>query len=246
MPLQASRVLRQFLYAMYFDGVDDYVSCGNRDVLKMRRSVTVCAWIGISVDSPPSSRLLGQGEGAWPDNYRLELSSPASYPAFYVWKSGVFVPYLIDLEIDVRGRWAFACGGYDADSGYLFVQVDDIEKKKYVGDITPLDTSATVFWIMAPPIRSKGMVYEVRVYSRALSLEERNTIRAGGDVKNGLVLWLKAHPDNVKDIDGDGVLEWIDLSGYGNHGKIYGARLVQLIKSPARTLSSIRALTAAR
>jgi len=59
-------------------------------------------------------------------------------------------------------------------------------------------------------------------------------------------LWLKADPQYVKDIDGDGILEWIDLSGYGNHGKIYGAQLVQLIKTPVRALKPVRVLKPAR
>ena len=50
----------------------------------------------------------------------------------------------------------------------------------------------------------------------------------------------------MKDIDGDGVLEWLDLSGFNNHGKIYGAQLVQLIKTPARLLPPNRVLASAR
>ena len=82
----------------------------------------------------------------------------------------------------------------------------------------------------------------VRIYSRALSAEEvsQNYVNSLSPVRNGLVLWLQAHPDNVKDVDGDGVLEWVDLSGYGNHGKIYGATLVEVVKSPARVLSPAR------
>jgi hypothetical protein len=234
---------------MYFDGIDDYVDCGNRDTLKMTRSFTICTWVAISVDTYPyyGTRLMGQGEGGWPDNYRFELSGTyVGNTILYVWKSGVYGPYTIISGVDIRGRWVFACGGYDADSGYLFIQVDDIEKKSYIGDITPLDTSANVFWIMAPPKRAKGMIYEVRVYNRALSLEERNAIRIGGDVKNGLVLWLLAHPDNIRDVDGDGILEWIDLSGYNNHGKVYGAVLTKLVKDSVAVSPSKRILSVVR
>jgi hypothetical protein len=60
------------------------------------------------------------------------------------------------------------------------------------------------------------------------------------------VLWLKADPSYVKDIDGDGVLEWIDLSGFGNHGKIYGAQLVELVKTAKRVLTPVRIPVPAR
>ena len=61
-----------------------------------------------------------------------------------------------------------------------------------------------------------------------------------------MVLWLQAHPDYIRDIDGDGVLEWVDLSGYNNHGKIYGAQLVELVKARSRVLKPVRVLGVAR
>jgi hypothetical protein len=95
---------------------------------------------------------------------------------------------------------------------------------------------------------SNVMVSQFQFYSRPLSDQEIqwNYINPDNPVRNGLVLWLKADPAYVKDIDGDGLLEWLDLSGFNNHGKIYGARLVELIRTPARTLPVARALPVAR
>jgi len=50
--------------------------------------------------------------------------------------------------------------------------------------------------------------------------------------REGLRVWLMASPEHVIDLDGDGVLEWVDLSGNGNHAKIYLASLVGLVKAP--------------
>jgi len=90
----------------------------------------------------------------------------------------------------------------------------------------------------------KMMQANILIYSRALSDSEVqwNYQYPDNPVRNGLVLWLQAHPDYVKDIDGDGRLEWLDLSGFNNHGKIYGAQLVQLVKTPARALTPARVL----
>jgi hypothetical protein len=87
-----------------------------------------------------------------------------------------------------------------------------------------------------------GYIYRALIYSRALSNSEVqwNYQYPDNPVRNGLVLWLQADPAYIKDIDGDGVLEWVDLSGFGNHGKIYGARLVQLTKTPTRTITPYR------
>jgi len=88
----------------------------------------------------------------------------------------------------------------------------------------------------------------ILIYSRALSDSEIrwNYLYSDNPVRNGLVLWLQADPQYVKDIDGDNILEWIDLSGYNNHGKIYGAQLVQLIKTSVRALKPVRVLKPAR
>jgi hypothetical protein len=87
-----------------------------------------------------------------------------------------------------------------------------------------------------------GYIYCAMIYNRVLSKAEIAQLYSKPDFPStdGLVLWLKAHPDNVKDVDGDGILEWIDLSGYNNHGKIYGATLVSTCLAPYRTLAPTR------
>jgi len=61
------------------------------------------------------------------------------------------------------------------------------------------------------------------VYNRSLTAQEvagwRPEAPPGGD----LVMHYYAHPQFVRDVDGDGVLEWLDLSGNGRHAKLRGA-----------------------
>jgi hypothetical protein len=88
----------------------------------------------------------------------------------------------------------------------------------------------------------KVSYYAFRVYSRALEdWEIEHNFRYPYDpVRRGLEVYLLAHPDYVKDVDGDGVLEWIDLSGKNRHAKMYNAQLVELVKAPARVLARAR------
>jgi hypothetical protein len=94
----------------------------------------------------------------------------------------------------------------------------------------------------------KLMQYQLLIYTRDLSDSDIawNYNYPDNPIRNGLVLWLQAHPAYIKDIDNDGRLEWIDLSGYGNHGKIYGATLQQIVLNQKRTLSPERIQTPAR
>jgi hypothetical protein len=94
----------------------------------------------------------------------------------------------------------------------------------------------------------KMMQYQLLIYTSDLTDSEIawNVNYPENPVRNGLYVWLQADPNYVKDIDGDGILEWVDLSGFGNHGKIYNAQLVQLIKTPSRLLSPVRTLQVVR
>jgi hypothetical protein len=137
----------------------------------------------------------------------------------------------------LNGSWL---GGYL--NGVLRVSRSDVPPTG--GNTVDLYIGSTIW----RTLNILGYIAQVLIYSRTLSSSEIlwNYSNPDNPVRNGLVLWLQADPNYVKDIDGDGVLEWVDLSGNNNHGKIYGARLVQLIKSPTRTLSPARILSPAR
>jgi len=93
-----------------------------------------------------------------------------------------------------------------------------------------------------------GYIYCAMIYNRVLSGTEIARLYSNPDFNpaDGLVLWLKAHPDNVRDVDGDGIMEWIDLSGYSNHGKIYGAALTEVVKDPIAVGQPKRILSVVR
>jgi hypothetical protein len=131
--------------------------------------------------------------------------------------------YLEDLA------WHNIAGMYDGASMYFYVDSalkasNTINKSRYI------TTSDIVIGANGGNAHYPHLISQVLLYSRALSGSEIawNYNNPGDPVRPGLVLWFLAHPDNVLDIDGDGVLEWVDLTCNGNHGKVYGAQLVSL------------------
>jgi hypothetical protein len=88
----------------------------------------------------------------------------------------------------------------------------------------------------------KVSYYILRIYSRALEDWEirHNYSCPYNPVRDGLELYLLAHPDYIADVDGDGVLEWIDLSGKNRHAKIYNAQIVEVVRQPVRVLAKAR------
>lgn len=248
MPLTPKRVLRQFRYAMYFDGLKSYVDLGVRDSLRLiTGAVTVMAW------AMPTKLNVDQKIFGVQDNVA------GGY------KLGVYTNNKVEFEIrdssnriylnrEVTGGtvlttnvWYHFTGLYNDSADYLatYVNASLDRPMTTTGVLAPTNGRAIVgrdpysnygYW--------NGYIAQVLVYSRDLSDSERrrNYQNPDNPVRNGLVLWLQADPAYVKDIDGDGVLEWIDLSGFNNHGKIYGAQLVQLIKTHSRVLKPVRIL----
>jgi hypothetical protein len=254
MPLSPSRVLRQFRYAMFFDGVDDYVFIVNSEgfphVLKPLNG-TAMAWVMWSTWQIP---FLGVDplRNTFTVGYTLARADPGWIYNVHIfdsdnqWKDiARNIPIPLNVFHHVAMRWVSGQAGW----WFLNTELKGTGAIKTINYIDPsFGRSLGVYigrdyWNYA-----RVFISNVLIYSRALSDSEIlfNYNNPDNPIRNGLVLWLQADPSYIRDVDGDGVLEWIDLSGYGNHGKIYGARLVELIKTPTRTITVARTLATVR
>jgi hypothetical protein len=250
MPLAPQRVLSVKRYAMYFDGIDDRIVIPLSSSLNFTQPTTLEIWLAVD----------GLGSGSYPGvvrnlpkfniyvNVSIYNTSPGAYS----------VPPLEPLAKDSANRSIWG-GRYTYVWNTFFHVVltyDGSVGKIYVNG--SLFGSYIISTTMQSPTESmyigyhntyfKGRIYRVSYYNRALSYDEilkmyRDPYSVPAD---GLRLWLQAHPDNVRDVDNDGVLEWVDLSGNNNHGKIYGATLTKVVKDaitvspPKRILSVVR------
>jgi hypothetical protein len=231
---------------MYFDGVDDYVSLFTTNF----PSLTIMIWARLATP-------------AWPSpSYRAIVSKGWSYASNGV--GGIYVAGFNDYGGTFRDSAGNVVSVWSSNAPSLYESFRGIavtsEFKFYVDGVllssptrvNPLNTNTHPWNIGRDPMQTSrvfpGYVAQVLFYSSVLSYSEIawNYQYPENPIRDGLVLWLKADPTYIKDIDGDGVLEWIDLSGNNNHGKIYGAQLVQLAKTPVRALAPARVLPVAR
>jgi hypothetical protein len=246
MPLSPRRVLRTFRYAMLFDGVDDWVVASLPNV----QSYTVHVWVNPLQFMPfygLDNDILGTHSPGYYGSAISLIVRPYNLRAIYQDSARIVV-------VSIPGFNRFYFASLSASNG------GDATLRVYDGGLIDSRTVSGVLWTQTISqislggavrgIRRYSNIYlsNVMIYSRILSETEIswNYVNPDNPIRNGLVLWLRAHPDYVKDIDGDGLLEWLDLSGYGNHGKIYGARLVELIRTPTRTLTVARTVPVAR
>jgi len=242
MPLTAKRVLRQFKYAIYFNGVDNYIVNTWFKWSVLQNGFTIVLWLN-TVDR----------DGDFLTHY---TALRGYFIVRYIMRDRNvgFETRSTDTEeyfgsFENRDRnppsvWNNAVVTWDTVRGCWYV--NGVFDRCFSDTRTGKGMNFTGFYIGRRLFFGyyQGYVSQLLIYSRVLSSDEirQNYQYPDNPVRNGLVLWLQADPSNVKDIDGDGILEWIDLSGFNNHGKIYGAQLVQLIKTPSRVLKPVRIL----
>jgi len=268
MPLSPSRILRIFRYAMYFGGVGGYV------VIPLTvygwSGITIQEWIYPYHPKANTawSKFSMIGE-SWVDKPSVYWGTDNRYDYTYLLfafatRKSDGTPGGRNFNIYAyRNSWVNTAWRFRLSDRTLAVYVNG--GKVYTASI-PSDEKTVLEWnpdtatypdrykrfVLGANVNGdesmKMMQYQLLVYTRDLADKdiEWNFKNHNNPIRNGLYVWLQAHPDYVKDIDGDGRLEWIDLSGFGNHGKIYGAQLVQLVKTPARALTPARVLSAVR
>jgi hypothetical protein len=250
MPLQAKRVLKQFKYAMYFNGVNAYVVI----------PLTVYGWSGITIQEwiypfhPKANRewsKSGMIGDVWNNSPSMFFDTDGAYD--YTWFSSWFatskpdatIRYYIFYFYTYKNVWFNVVRGFDLSSRTykVFVNGGSVYTASIPStEITVLEWNPATatnpymyqrFVLGANVNGGENMMMmqsQLLIYSRALSDSEiqYNYNNPNNPITNGLVLWLQADP---KYVSGN---TWLDLSGYNNNGTIYGAQLVQLEKTPLR------------
>jgi hypothetical protein len=247
MPLTPKRVLRTSRYAMFFDGVDDYIKFGDVNFFDGERPWSVTIWFKTGSHNGVWHDIIEDGQTTAGIILEIVKRYNSDYIEFiYTNTNGAkgidyYIPY-------TPNQWNFLSITFDGANASIYMNAQLIATVAFNG--TPASTTE-VFTIGGRIYSGRswdGLIGEVCIYSRVLSYSEilQNYNHPGNPIRDGLVLWLQAHPDYIKDIDNDGILEWVDLSGYGNHGKIYGATLIKLVRdavavsTPKRIQSVVR------
>jgi len=235
MPLQAARgPLRTFRYAMYFDGIDDYVAVPDGIIPYNSMNWTVMAWVApIFIGCVGCIDIYYQGasEGEMqldPPSLGVKLSNGAWY--FTPGYNGPTVVFTHVAGVRYNGTsLLFYVNGNQVESASI-PAYNLFEAPGYHSSIGSYNRGAAGFFM--------GYIYNVLIYDFALSQSQIQYNMANPDnpIREGLLLWLKADPAYISGST------WYDLSGNNNNGTIYGATLVQLTPNHARLLQAVRTL----
>jgi len=172
-------------YALNFDGVDDYVDCGADPSLDITEAITIELWfkvtrkpvIGVGTDD---QQFIIKGWGDEPATwlaYAAALQGPSRA------KPGLGVFALADTTgrwhitwtdgILDDGNWHHLIGIWDGTVQKIYVDsVEQADKKPWSGQLRISTMNLLVGALYGPDRVLNGLMDEVRLYNRALSVEE--------------------------------------------------------------------------
>ena len=203
------------LYALYGDGVDDYVEVPDSASLQVTSAASIELWLNIPVGATGGHGVLNKYTTISDYDYMLYLGKSGGV-AFYI-KNPAGTGYAATYVTAVMdSRWHQWFGTFDGR--YVRMYFDGVLR-------ATTDTGGTTIRVTAGgPLRLMcgwggyvtGLYALARLYSRALSLAEihRNMRNPLNPVRDGLVLFLPF-------LEGSGTSVG-DYSGYGNNGTLYG------------------------
>jgi hypothetical protein len=230
-------------YGIYFDGVSRYVSMGSPPSLytPVNNQWSIVAWAYPT--GPQAGDIIRKDSGGG---------------AYFVRNSNGYLQTLLhfsDGTYTLRlggsltvGSWNHVAMTYDGTTRYHYVG-GTVAGSWYEGKALSFETVNPVTVGRASNANAEywlGYIGEVRVYNRFLNTTEVSGLYQGTlNPTNGLVLWLVADPHYIYDVNWDGKIEWVDLSGNGNHGVLYNFPYTQgsFTNAPQRQPYSMLVIT---
>ena len=210
--------------ALSFDGVNDYVDCGNDKSLDLSDELTILVWINFKYAEQAD---IYCHTVAKTYAYSFGIKHRYSNRSFFIVYSDTSLEtHLAELNIG-DGQWHMT-GVVFAYPKAWFVR-DGILTSAVNYSIKPcINTNSLKIGTWSSTYGfNKAKISSVRIYNRGLSESEIKYLYHNPfdpiDPEH-LVLWL--NPAGIDVANG----KWWDLSGKGNHGTIHGATEVKLIE----------------
>lgn len=212
--------------AIEFDGVDDYVDLGSANQTDITSNLTVSAWINRgSINTYDSVVSKDDGTNR---NYQLWIANSVGPNAnkvyFSVFTSNVQYDAISNNVISADG-WHHLVGVHNGTNVLLYV--DGILQTTQANTAS-IDNDNVDLWIGdrsdGGVLPFDGQIDDVRIYNRALSSTEIETLykserkRIGGNLANGLVAHYEMNDKEIGRVAG----QVHDSSGNDNHGTFVG------------------------
>ncbi|MBM4026200.1 MAG: hypothetical protein FJ280_12460, partial [Planctomycetes bacterium] len=165
--------------ALSFDGLDDYVNCGTDPSLNIRDQITIACWIKVAVFSRTWETILAKGD----NSYRMSRSSTGGVAAGNSIHFGCNGPTGGNLDattIVTDNAWHHVVLVYDGTNKIIYIDGREDARVASTGQINE-STHPVLIGENAQAIGRylKGLVDDVRIYNKALTLEQIRKVMQG-------------------------------------------------------------------
>ena len=203
----------KFTKSASFDGVDDYIDCGNDVNLQPTEAISLSLWIKSDEPNGPCVTIIDRYISGINWSYLLGFTERVGKLR---WRIGnVFNESSNTLQV---GIWYYVIATYSLNDGAMKLYINGVLDNTYLYNqlIEYNDTSLLIGETEYVATRNfNGNTKDVHIYNRALSQDEVSLLYNGTHITDGLVAYYP--------LDGDA----LDYSGNGNDGTVYGATFVE-------------------
>jgi hypothetical protein len=185
----------QFAGALSFDGVDDYVNCGNGASLNITSRITVALWVkSASLPAQYDALLMKTNSTSWTNGYGLFYNS-SNQVRFFVshWSANV-----ASATITSPTQWNHIAGVFDGSSVRIYVNGVEGTSDPYTGAITSTTASLAIGRGASNLYNFNGLIDEARIYNRALSAAEIQALASGAASKRSTSEPDVDSPENLR------------------------------------------------
>jgi len=155
--------------ALSFDGVDDYVDCGNASILSAPKELTVGAWFRANTVAPDQQIV---GKQNFHDEYRLILYSNSLKGQIYDANTEYTVSSDNGGITIAAGNWYHGEMTYDGQILKLYVNGVQVDSLNLDIDINPNSLNLNIGKNSEECYFFNGLIDEVRIYDYARTEEE--------------------------------------------------------------------------
>jgi hypothetical protein len=158
--------------ALSFDGVDDYVDCGNDPLFDITGPITLMAWVKTSSGSSVWQGIVTKGEVLW--KIQKHVGGNGDFECWGLIGAPRPGPYLSTVGVNMNdGQWHHIAGTYDGAAMRIYWDGTLNSSLSVSGTINTGSDRVYIGGVYGKPKYGfSGVIDEVTIYNRALSAEE--------------------------------------------------------------------------
>jgi len=158
------------IWVLSFDGVDDYVDCGNDESLQITGALTLASWVKPTLLGSAEKIIRKDGSGG-DRGFYYQVQADGKV-IFLISSDGTALSYWDTTDALTNGVWQYVVAVFNPGS-IMDIYVNGVFWERYPGTIpSAIYNTSGNLTISFSADAFDGLIGEVRIYNRALSASE--------------------------------------------------------------------------